>query len=153
MFGYCTQSLLEKALRARAAQEADAGVPIAAVKENPAAKPAATTKREAKVSAVATTASGAMPSFLAPTKAYQVQCMPSKTVQQVVFTDEDLQRQEAEKREQVALIRRKFKEQHKKILAALKRKNEEESQKVSTVSRSLRSLHCILTVPVHPYDF
>jgi hypothetical protein len=128
------QSLLEKALRARAAHESDGGAPAAAAKEEyPAVKPAATTKREAKVSAGAATASGAVPSFLAPTKAYQVQCMPSKTVQQVVFTDEDLQRQEAEKREQVALIRRKFKEQYKKILAALKRKNEEESQKVSTL--------------------
>jgi hypothetical protein len=147
----CTQSLLEKALRARAAHESDAGAPASAAREDPAAKPAPTTKREAKVSAVATTASGAVPSFLAPTKAYQVQCMPSKTVQQVVFTDEDLQRQEAEKREQVALIRRKFKEQHKKILAALKRKNEEESQKVSTRC-DLSSLNCALTVPVLHYD-
>lgn len=92
-----------------------------------------------------TTAGGSgAPSFLAPTKAYQTQCMPAKTVPQVVFTDEDLVRQEAEKREKVAAIRRKFKEQHKKILDALKRRNEEDSKKVSTMAfwRMLFVMRC-----------
>lgn len=76
---------------------------------------------------------GAQPNFLAPTKAFQVQSMPSKTAQQVILTDEDLVRQEQEKRDHIAAIRRKFKEQHKKILNALKKKNEDDSKKVCAI--------------------
>lgn len=55
----------------------------------------------------------------------------------MILTDEDLVRQEQEKRDHIAAIRRKFKEQHKKILNALKMKNEEEGKKVLNLLNSL----------------
>ena len=101
-------NLANRLADARAAAEAVKPATNAAGVVVPAPAPAILKKEpSAKLTA------GAVPSFLAPTKAYQVQCAPSKTAQQVVFTDEDLLRQEQEKREQVAAIRRKFKEQHK----------------------------------------
>ena len=135
------QALLEKAQRARQAAEEDSPTAAAAEARHAHAQQSATTKpakpvlikREPSAKA-ASAAAGSTPSFLAPTKAYQVQCVPTKTVEQVVFTDEDLRRQEEEKREQVAAIRRKFKEQHKKILNALKKKNEEDNKKVINTS-------------------
>lgn len=102
------QALLEKALRARAAQESGDEVAAAAAVPH---KPTPASKKEPSVKI----SPGAAPNFLAPTKAYQVQCVPNKAQPQMVITDEDLMRQEAEKREQIAAIRRKFKEQHKKI--------------------------------------
>lgn len=136
------QALLEKAQRARQAAEEDSPTAAAAearhthAQQSAAAKPAKPVliKREPSAKATSAAATGSIPSFLAPTKAYQVQCVPTKTVEQVVFTDEDLRRQEEEKREQVAAIRRKFKEQHKKILNALKKKNEEDNKKVINTS-------------------
>lgn len=71
-----------------------------------------------------------LPGFLAPTKAFQVQSVP-KTVKQVMLTDEELLKQEEEKREHIASIRRKFKEQHKKTLASLVNKNKEGEKKVT----------------------
>jgi hypothetical protein len=122
---FSLQALLEKAMRARQNQVTEEDASPA-----PAARPApAALKKEPSAKLPA----GAAPSFLAPTKAYQVQCAPARTAQQVVFTDEDLLRQEQEKREQVAAIRRKFKEQHKKILNALKAKNEEDERRVGLV--------------------
>ena len=73
-----------------------------------------------------------VPSFLAPTKAFQVQSVV-KLAKQVVLTDEDLIRQEEEKREKIAELRRKFKEQHKKILMSLANKNKESEKMVLTI--------------------
>lgn len=132
---FFTQALLEKAMRARLAQEAEAantagGALSSANTANTAQTESVPKKRRPAGLKKEKGTDTPAPSFLAPTKAFQVQCVPAKTAQQVVFTDEDLQRQEAEKREQIAAIRRKFKEQHKKILNALKKKNEDESKKV-----------------------
>ena len=129
------QALLEKALKARQAQVAEeeeqaanggggnggSGADISPAPHKPSGAAASGPPRK--------DANG-QPGFLAPTKAFQVQSMPAKTAQQVILTDEDLVRQEQGKREYVAAIRRKFKEQHKKILIALKRKNEEDEKKV-----------------------
>lgn len=90
-------------------------------------------KKEPSVKMPQALPAGAAPNFLAPTKAFQVQSVQAKPTQQVILTDEDLVRQEQEKREHIAAIRRKFKEQHKKILNALKKKNEEEGKKVSAI--------------------
>lgn len=53
------------------------------------------------------------------------------SAKEIILTDEDLKRQEEEKREQIAQIRRKFKEQHKRILMTLLQKNKELEKKVS----------------------
>ena len=42
--------------------------------------------------------------------------------------------QEEEKREKIASLRRKFKEQHRKILMTLEMKNKEEEKKVSKLT-------------------
>lgn len=115
-----------RARQAQLAEEAQHGV---------ASSPERAPKLKKEPSAKATQAgqglpAGATPNFLAPTKAFQVQSVPVKLAQQVILTDEDLVRQEQEKRDHIAAIRRKFKEQHKKILNALKKKNEDESKKV-----------------------
>ena len=93
---FFTQALLEKAMRARSAQEAEAantagGALSGANTANTAQtesvpkkrRPAGLKKKEKGTDTPA-------PSFLAPTKAFQVQCVPAKTAQQVVFTNEDL---------------------------------------------------------------
>jgi hypothetical protein len=72
-----------------------------------------------------------VPSFLAPTKAFQVQSI--KLAKQIVLTDDDLIRQEEEKREKIAELRRKFKEQHKKILHSLASKNKETEKLVINI--------------------
>eukprot|EP01038_Epipyxis_sp_PR26KG_P012342 gene12342-16553_t len=52
-----------------------------------------------------------------------------KHIETIIKTDEDLIRQEEEKREYIAGIRRKFKEQHKKILLTLLEKQKENEKK------------------------
>lgn len=111
-----------------------AGIPISPTRAPPStvspAGPGAAAAQSKSKKEPAKFPAGAPPNFLAPTKAFQVQSMPAKTAQQVILTDEDLVRQEQEKHDHIAAIRRKFKEQHKKILNALKKKNEEDSKKV-----------------------
>lgn len=48
----------------------------------------------------------------------------------MILTEEEVKAQEDEKRERIAALRRKFKEQHKKILMSLDSKNKEEEKKV-----------------------
>jgi hypothetical protein len=153
------QALLEKALKARQAQlqeekeevenggaYASGGGGKAQHKSSPAAAAAVhggvggsgvSSKQRKEIKPVVT-AGGVVPGFLAPTKAFQVQSMPSRTAAQVILTDEDLVRQEQEKHDHIAAIRRKFKEQHKIILNGLKMKKEEEERKVS-------ARHCHVT--------
>lgn len=129
---------MEKALRARQAQLAEEeqnGV-VSSPERAPKLKKEHSAKLPQPLPA------GATPNFLAPTKAFQVQSVQAKATQQVFLTDEDLVRQEQEKHDHIAAIRRKFKEQHKKILNALKQKNEEDGKKVID-SHILLSKHCI----------
>ena len=130
------QALLEKAMRARQAQLAEEA--INGVASSPERAPKL--KKEPSVKVPQGLPAGATPNFLAPTKAFQVQSVPVKFAQQVILTDEDLVRQEQEKRDHIAAIRRKFKEQHKKILNALKKKNDDESKKVCLFLNALRNL-------------
>jgi len=65
------------------------------------------------------------------------------------LTDEDAARLEEERREHIASIRRKFKEQHKQILQALQSKHKEDERKVGLLCRwwmagSLPSIAVIL---------
>ena len=71
--------------------------------------------------------------FLAPTKSFQVVMESAKAnalPTPADLTEEDAARAEEERREHVASIRRKFKEQHKQILQALQSKHKEDERKV-----------------------
>ena len=60
---------------------------------------------------------------------------PEKTRINVSTRTQDAKRIEDEKREQVAAVRRKFKEQHKKILESLMQKNKLEEMKIEEMRR------------------
>ena len=66
--------------------------------------------------------------FLAPTKAFESQKVSRNKDSSV--TEEEKKRIDDEKKEQIVFIRRKFKEQHKKILESLMQKNKEEEAKL-----------------------
>ena len=74
--------------------------------------------------------------FLAPTRSFQVVMeavkanAPPTSAAANVLTGEDAARLEEERREHIASIRRKFKEQHKQILQALQSKHKEDERKV-----------------------
>jgi hypothetical protein len=97
------EALLEKAIRSKKAQE----------------------------EALAALSADKIPSFLHPTHAYKAQSVTKKTADQVNMTEEEILLQDQQKREYIAQIRRKFKEQHKKTLMALVAKKREEEAKVS----------------------
>lgn len=96
------EALLEKAIRSKKAQE----------------------------EALAALSADKIPSFLHPTHAYKAQSVTKKTADQVNMTEEEILLQDQQKREYIAQIRRKFKEQHKKTLMALVAKKREEDAKV-----------------------
>lgn len=96
---------------------------------------------------------GPMPGFLAPTKAFeqQVQQLTSKKkdpkvrflpiiciplddlcdlLKAQVLIESEVIREEEEKREKIALMRKKFKEKHRQILENLTKKNKENEKKV-----------------------
>lgn len=77
--------------------------------------------------------SSAVPSFLAPTKAYENQSVTkSKRKQDVVITSsEELSKQEEDRKAHITAIRRKFKEKHKQELENLIRKKKEMDRKVT----------------------
>ncbi len=110
-----SQALLEKAMKARQAQ----------VESSSADNSPVPPQRQAQPQPVSATAG-----FLAPTKAFIVQSAPAKTAKQVLLTDEEVARAEEAKHEQVASMRRRFKEQHKKILQGLTSRNKEGEKKV-----------------------
>eukprot|EP01033_Poteriospumella_lacustris_P014289 gene14290-10213_t len=95
------EALLEKAIRSKKAQE----------------------------EALAALSADKIPSFLHPTHAYKAQSVTKKTADQVNMTEEEILLQDQQKREYIAQIRRKFKEQHKKTLMALVAKKREEEAK------------------------
>lgn len=71
-----------------------------------------------------------IPTFLHPTNAFKAQSVSKKVEDQVNLTEEEILQQDQQKREYIAQIRRKFKEQHKKTLMALVAKKREEEAKV-----------------------
>ena len=79
-------------------------------------------------------------SLLQPTTAYKNQSVV-KTAQEVILTDEQLAQQEEAKREYIAMIRKKFKDQHKKILAQLAAKKKEQEDKVGNSGRKNIYVH------------
>lgn len=151
------EALLEKALRAREQQEKEAAE-IAAGSLDPKEQPVDLNYRQqqqqqqrvrSKVNAIPpmfpaiNTGAGKkgakeQPSsgFLAPTKSFQVVMeavkanAPPTPAAANVLTGEDAARLEEERREHIASIRRKFKEQHKQILQALQSKHKEDERKV-----------------------
>ena len=143
------EALLEKALRAREQQEKEAAE-IAAESldlKEVSVDPNYRQQQRSKVDAIPpmfpaiNTGAGKkggkkeQPSsgFLAPTKSFQVvmeAVKPPTSAAANVLTGEDAARLEEERREHIASIRRKFKEQHKQILQALQSKHKEDERKV-----------------------
>ena len=74
--------------------------------------------------------------FLAPTKAFEIQAQTAplaimkKKLQEQQITEEEQVKMDEERREQVAAIRRKFKEKNRNILLSLMNKNKEIEKKV-----------------------
>lgn len=69
-----------------------------------------------------------VPGFLIPTKAFELQTIPKKKPENAM--NEDVLKEEEERKEKIAATRRKFKEKHRMILENLMKKNKEIGKKV-----------------------
>ena len=131
-------ALLEKAMRARQQQQHDQQDNEETVDDNEEVPVVPLKKAKSKFAAdqvnqqpavVHTKPLPSNSSLLQPTTAYKLQSIQKAT--QEAISEEDALRLEEEKREYIASIRRKFKEQHKLILNQLAAKKKEEQEKVS----------------------